>query len=48
MHDTDGKKLKNPCFLGRRNYCIAQIRDEGQLEFDLRIEIAQGVGETKG
>ncbi|CAD6581578.1 MAG: hypothetical protein CYPHOPRED_001655 [Cyphobasidiales sp. Tagirdzhanova-0007] len=48
VHDTDGKKLKNPCFMGRRNYCMAQVVEGCELQFDMRIEIAQGVGETKG
>lgn len=47
--DTDGKKLKNPCFLGRRNYCLNRLIPEtGEFEFDMRVEIAQGIGETKG
>ncbi|KAG0146474.1 hypothetical protein CROQUDRAFT_44351 [Cronartium quercuum f. sp. fusiforme G11] len=47
--DTDGTKLNNPRFMARRNYCAVRFVEEtGELEFNLRIEIAQGAGETKG
>lgn len=47
--DTDGKKLNNPFFMGRRNYCLNTLLPAtGEFEFDMRIEIAQGIGETKG
>ena len=46
--DTDGSKLRNHCFMGRRNYCIVEVEQESGLKFDIRVEIAQGVGETKG
>lgn len=46
-NDTDGKTLKNPFFMGRRNYCIAQTTPEGNLYFGMMVEKEQGVGETK-
>lgn len=45
--DTDGSKLKNHCFLGRRNYAICAVQSDASLRFDLQVEIAQGIGETK-
>ena len=48
-HDTDGSKLKNPYFMGRRNYCLNTVLPgTNELEYDIRVEIAQGIGETKG
>lgn len=45
--DTDGKTLKNPYFMGRRNYCIAHTDPQGDLCFGIMVEKQQGVGETK-
>ncbi|KAH9819014.1 hypothetical protein DFH28DRAFT_957331 [Melampsora americana] len=47
--DTDGSKLNNPRFMARRNYCAVRfIEETGELEFNIRVEILQGGGETKG
>lgn len=35
--------------MARRNYCAVRfIEETGELEFNLRVEIAQGAGQTKG
>lgn len=46
--DTDGSKLKNTRIMGRRNYCIVDYQEDGALRFDMRMEVSQGEGTTKG
>ncbi|PLW51523.1 hypothetical protein PCASD_00292 [Puccinia coronata f. sp. avenae] len=47
--DTNGKALKNQRFMPRRNYCAIRCVDaSGEIEFDIRVEISQGGGTTKG
>jgi hypothetical protein len=41
--------LSQKLALGRRNYCLVNYVDEtGDLSFEIRVEIKQGRGETKG
>lgn len=47
--DTDGTKLKTTTIMGRRNYAAVNYDASfGELEFDLRVEVSQGSGTTKG
>ncbi|CAH7667293.1 hypothetical protein PPACK8108_LOCUS1699 [Phakopsora pachyrhizi] len=47
--DTNGNKLNNPRFMARRNYCAVRLVDDtDELEFNIRVEIQQGEGITKG
>ncbi|WAQ86503.1 hypothetical protein PtA15_7A229 [Puccinia triticina] len=47
--DTNGKSLKNQRFMPRRNYCAVRVVDQsGEMEFNIRVEIEQGQGKTKG
>ncbi|KAA1077859.1 hypothetical protein PGT21_022299 [Puccinia graminis f. sp. tritici] len=47
--DTNGKCMKNQRFMARRNYCAVRFVDlSGEMEFNIRVEIEQGGGKTKG
>lgn len=47
--DTDGSKPPSTTVLGRRNYALIDyLPESGDLRFDVRMEIKQGGGDTKG
>ncbi|MBW0483761.1 hypothetical protein O181_023476 [Austropuccinia psidii MF-1] len=47
--DTTTKVLKNPRFMPRRNYCaVRYVSETGEMEFNIRVEVEQGKGNTKG
>ncbi|CDZ97664.1 hypothetical protein [Phaffia rhodozyma] len=47
--DTDESKMKHPQIMAKRNWTIVDyIHEDSSLRFDIRVEIKQGDGETKG
>lgn len=47
--DTDGSALKYKTVMGRRNWtCVDYLPASGELRYDVRVEIVQGGGDTKG
>ncbi|KAL7411351.1 hypothetical protein BDY24DRAFT_364703 [Mrakia frigida] len=48
-HDTDGSSLKHQTVMGKRNWTMVDYLPEtDSLRFDIRVEVKQGEGETKG
>lgn len=47
--DTDGTALKHKSVMGRRNWTqVDFLPASGELRYDIRVEIVQGGGDTKG
>lgn len=47
--DTDGTSLKHQSVMGRRNWTMVDFLPEtSELRYDIRVEIVQGGGDTKG
>lgn len=44
--DTDGKPMAKKFVQPRRNYAAVEYTEKGELVFDIRVEKAQGAGET--
>jgi len=47
--DPSGNPLKSRHIMGRRNWCSTTWDETtGEVEFDIRVERAKGIGETVG
>jgi hypothetical protein len=45
--DTDGSKARSHSVMGKRNWAQVDYLPDGNLRFDIRVEIVQGGGDTK-